>query len=78
MSGIQVLETIQQLPSDKTYLAFIPVPTHLCTLCAYRTRNGLAPACVKHCMAQCMKYGPLDVLAKEMAQKAKTVLWSPV
>ena len=78
MGGIQVLETIQQLPSGKPYLAFIPIPTHLCTLCAHRTRNGLEPACVKHCMARCMTYGPLDELAKEMTQKAKTVLWSPL
>jgi Fe-S-cluster-containing dehydrogenase component len=78
MGGIHVLETIQQLPSGNAYLAFIPVPTPLCTLCAHRTRNGLEPACVQHCMARCMKYGPLDELVKEMAQKAKTVLWSPL
>ena len=77
MGGMQVIETVQQLPSGKAYLAFIPVPTKLCTLCAHRTRKGLEPACVKHCMARCMKYGPIEELAKEMAKKAKTVLWSP-
>jgi len=77
MGGMQVIETVQQLPSGKAYLAFIPVPTKLCTLCTHRTRKGLEPACVKHCMARCMKYGPIEELAKEMAKKAKTVLWSP-
>jgi Fe-S-cluster-containing dehydrogenase component len=55
MSGMQVLEIAQRLSNDKAYLTFLPFPTELCILCAPRTRKGLEPACVKHCMASCMK-----------------------
>jgi len=55
----------------------LPFPTELCTLCAGRTKKGLEPACVKHCMAACMKYGRVEELAKEMGQKPRMVLWSP-
>jgi len=77
MAGMQVLEVVQKLPHEKAYLAYIPVPTELCILCAPRTKKGLEPACVKHCMARCMKYGRIKDLAKEMGKKARMVLWSP-
>jgi len=75
--GIEVVETIQKLPNGKVYLSFFPFPTRLCTLCVRRTVKGLMPACVKHCMARCMKYGPIEELSKEMLKKRKTVLWAP-
>ncbi|MFH1123315.1 MAG: 4Fe-4S dicluster domain-containing protein [Pseudomonadota bacterium] len=77
MGGITVLEIVQNLPNDKTYLNFLPFPTELCILCAPRTKKGLEPACVKHCMSRCMKYGRLEDLAKEMGSKPRLVLWSP-
>jgi Fe-S-cluster-containing dehydrogenase component len=77
MSGMKVIEVVQSLPRDKAYLAYLPFPTELCTLCAARTKKGLEPACVKHCMAACIKYGQLEELAKEMGQKPRMVLWAP-
>jgi Fe-S-cluster-containing dehydrogenase component len=77
MGGIKVMEIVQKLASGKNYLAYIPFPTELCTLCIHRTRKGLEPACVKHCMSKCMKHGPIEELAKEMKNKPRTVLWSP-
>ena len=74
--GIQVIETVQVLPNGKPYLSFIPIPTEVCSLCANRTRRGLEPACVKHCMAKCIKHGPIEDLAKEMS-KARMALWAP-
>ena len=59
MSGMRVVEMVQKLPNDKAYLAFIPFPTELCILCAPRTKKGLDPACVKHCMAHVIKWGRL-------------------
>ena len=76
MVGIQVIETIQMLPNGKPYLSFIPFPTELCSLCASRTSKGLEPACVKHCMAKCIKHGPVEDLAKEIT-KGRMVLWVP-
>ena len=77
MAGIQVIEVIQRLPQDKAYLAYLPFPTELCMLCRPRTRKGLQPACVQHCMAACMTYGRIEDLAKEMGTKPRMVLWSP-
>ena len=77
MSGIQVIEVIQRLPNDRAYLAYLPFPTELCMLCRPRTRKGLQPACVQHCMAACMKYGCIEELAKDMGTKPRMVLWSP-
>jgi Fe-S-cluster-containing dehydrogenase component len=77
MSGIKVLEIVEPLPNDKAYLAFVPFPTELCVLCAARTRTGLEPACVQHCMAACMKYGRIQELAQEMGSKSRMVLWVP-
>jgi len=74
--GMQVIETIQMLPNGKPYLSFIPFPTELCSLCVGRIRKGLEPACVKHCMAKCIKHGPVEDLAKEM-KKGRMVLWAP-
>ena len=77
MAGMQVIEMVQQLPSGKAYLSFIPFPTELCTLCARRINKGLEPACVKHCMARCIKCGPVEDLSREMTKKGRMVLWAP-
>jgi len=77
MVGIRVIEMVQMLPNGKPYLSFIPIPTKNCSLCASRTREGLEPACVKHCMAKCIKHGPIEDLAKEMTKKARLALWAP-
>jgi Fe-S-cluster-containing dehydrogenase component len=75
--GIRVMEVVQKLKGDKSYLTFLPFPTELCVLCAGRTRKGQQPACVQHCLAACMKYGRLEDLAEEMKHKPRMVLWSP-
>jgi Fe-S-cluster-containing dehydrogenase component len=45
MSGIRVQETVQNLPGDKTYLAFIPFPTELCDALRARTRKASSRLC---------------------------------
>jgi len=77
MSGMKVIEVVQSLPNDKAYLAYLPFPTELCTLCPARTKKGLEPACVKHCLAACMKYGKIEELARELGRKPRMVLWAP-
>ena len=77
MGGIQVMEIVQNLPKGKAYLNFLPFPTELCVLCAPRTKKGLEPACVQHCMAGVITYGSLSDLAKELGKKPRMVLWSP-
>lgn len=55
----------------------LPVPTDLCDLCADRTAQGREPICVHHCLADVMKYGPLEELVKYMEKKPKQVLFTP-
>lgn len=55
----------------------IPVPTDLCDLCIDRTSKGQDPFCVHHCLADVMRFGPVEDLAKELEKKPKQVLWMP-
>ena len=75
--GMQVIETITMKPNGKPYLAFLPFPTENCNLCAGRTSLGEEPSCVKHCMANVIRHGPLVELSKEM-KKGRMVLWAPM
>ena len=77
LSGMQVIEQVQTLPKGKAYLTYLPFPTELCILCAPRTKKGQPPACVKHCMANVIRWGRLQDLAKELGKKSRRVLWSP-
>lgn len=56
----------------------VPIPTDECDLCAQRVEKGKKPMCVKHCQSLCMEYGPVEELAKKMAQThTKYVLFAP-
>ncbi len=77
LSGIKVIEQVQNLPKGKAYLTYLPFPTELCILCKPRTKKGMQPACVQHCMAGCLKFGKIEDLAREMKKKPRMVLWSP-
>ena len=74
--GIKVNEIITELP-DKIRIDYIPFPTEFCDLCVARTKNGGQPACVKHCQAECMIYGPVAALAKAMEDKPRSVIFAP-
>jgi Fe-S-cluster-containing dehydrogenase component len=76
IKGIKVIEIEQRLSQTEGYLTYLPFPTENCVLCPHLTRKGGLPACVKACMASCMKYGPVDQLAKEMNRKPRLVLWA--
>ncbi len=55
----------------------IPVPTDLCDLCADRVAQGKKPTCVHHCLADVMRFGPLEELVKELDAKDRQVLFVP-
>lgn len=74
--GIKVYELVQE-SNGKVYIDYIPFPTELCNLCEHRTRLGKLPSCVQHCMTNCMSYGKIDDLVKQMMKKPKTVIWAP-
>ncbi len=72
--GIKVVEIV--LNKGQTY-NFVPIPTDLCNLCRELVSQGNKPVCVHHCMAQVMRYGPVDELVQEMLNGRKKVLWTP-
>lgn len=45
---------------------YVPVPSDICDLCAERVESGKRPACVHHCLAQCMEVVPLSDLAAKL------------
>lgn len=53
---------------------YLPMPTHLCDLCAERTAAGKLPTCVHHCQAGVMVYGPVDELAAK-AEKSDIAIF---
>ncbi|MDR1014304.1 MAG: hypothetical protein LBL86_04925 [Coriobacteriales bacterium] len=64
--------------SDKWQYDYIPCPTTQCSLCAERTQRGKLPICVHNCQSACMRYGPVEELAKLMEGKNKTVIFAPL
>jgi Fe-S-cluster-containing dehydrogenase component len=76
MVGIKVHELVTVGP-DKVHTDFIPVTTRFCDLCANRVKSGEQPACVKHCQATCMTYGPVTELARAMENQPRSSIFAP-
>lgn len=74
--GITVKEFITETP-ERIYVDYIPITTRFCDLCAERTKRGEPPACVKHCQAVIMWYGPVTALTKIMESKPRSVIFAP-
>ncbi len=73
--GIKVVE---QVLNDGQTFNCVPIPTDICDLCVKRVhQERKRPACVHHCMAQVMEYGPLDSLLELMKRRPRSVIWSP-
>ena len=52
---------------------YVPVPSDLCDLCENRVAEGKKPACVHHCLAQCMELVPVEELSVKMAEHGNKV-----
>ena len=77
--GIHVLKDgPRELPNGKWDLNFLPMPTSLCDMCADRVAEGKDAACVHHCPAHAMQFGPVEEIAKVAAEKAKCAVFVPV
>lgn len=76
--GIKVLgDGPWKIDDDTWNWNWYPVLTDLCDLCADRTSKGREPMCVHHCLANIIKYGEVEELAKELAKKPKQFLMVP-
>jgi Fe-S-cluster-containing dehydrogenase component len=76
MVGIRVDELVTTGP-DKVHVDFVPITTRFCDLCAERTKSGEQPACVKHCQATCIMYGPIAELVKAQEKQPRSSLIAP-
>lgn len=47
---------------------YVPVPSSLCDLCEERIAEGKKPACVHHCLADCMRVAPVEEAPSVMAE----------
>ncbi|HSW58407.1 MAG TPA: hypothetical protein VLH15_08405 [Dehalococcoidales bacterium] len=75
--GIHLNQINTTLPDERLRIDYLPFPTAYCDLCASRVRKGEQPACVKHCQAQVIEYGPVTDLAKKMDKKSHCVMFTP-
>jgi Fe-S-cluster-containing dehydrogenase component len=60
---------------ERVVYDFIPIPTHLCNLCARLTSKGEQPACVHHCPPQVISFGPEPELQEARRLKPSQNLW---
>ena len=66
-----------KIDEDVWQLAYMPVPTDQCNLCAERTAKGKKPLCVKHCQSLAMRYGPVDELVRNFDGSTKFAVFVP-
>ena len=64
-----------KIDEDVWQLAYMPVPTDQCDLCAARRELGKVPTCVQHCQAGCLYYGTLEELGAKV-DKRKVALFT--
>ena len=65
-----------KIDEDVWQLAYMPVPTDQCDLCAARRELGKVSTCVQHCQAKCLEYGPLEELNAKLAAKTKQAVFA--
>ncbi len=81
--GIRVFESKPErkgagVMDDAWDWTYLPMPTWRCDLCAERLDAGRKPMCVKHCLAACMQFGPMDELVAKAADLGdKVAIFKP-
>ncbi|MFW2368958.1 MAG: oxidoreductase [Desulforhopalus sp.] len=76
-SGVKVTEYVYAADKKPVAVDFMPFVTELCDLCINRSKVGEIPACVKHCQAACMAFGPINELVQQMETVSRVVLYAP-
>ena len=54
---------------------YVPYITDLCNFCLGRVAEGRKPSCVKHCLAQCMTFGPVDEVMEAAKESKKPIVF---
>lgn len=76
-AGVKVIEEVHQFPGGGMDVVNYPLFTKGCNMCRPRTKKGLLPSCVQHCMAACLEFGKLEELVRKMGEKKRISLWRP-
>ena len=71
--GVKALDIRWQIDGDNWVYDSQPMFSKQCNLCAERTAEGKLPACVHHCQAKCMEYGPVDELVEKLADERQVL-----
>jgi Fe-S-cluster-containing dehydrogenase component len=72
--GIKVTEHILN-QKNRLMIDYVPYITDLCNFCMARVAEGRKPSCVKHCLAQCMTFGPVDEVVEAAKNGKKPMLY---
>ena len=72
--GVKVTEHILN-QKQGLMIDYVPYITDLCTGCLGRVAEGKRPSCVKHCLAQCMSFGPIDEIMEEAKNSKKPMIF---
>ena len=77
--GIKVLQDGPRELGDGSWeYNYLPMPASLCDLCAGRLAEGKDAACVHHCPAHAMRFGPVGEIAAAAAEKGSRAVFVPV
>ena len=68
--GIKITEHILNQRDGKLMIDYVPYVTDLCNGCAGRVTDGKRTSCAKHCLSQCISFGPVEEIVEE-AKRAK-------
>ena len=55
--------------TDQYVYDFVPTFSRVCDICAERVGKGKLPSCVHHCQANCLSFGPVEELSKQLSAK---------
>ena len=72
--GIKVTEQILQ-QRDRLMIDYVPYVTDLCTGCMGRVADGKRPSCCKHCLAQCLSFGPVEEIMEQAKSAGKPMVF---
>ena len=72
--GIKVTEHILDQRAG-LMIDYVPYITDLCNFCLGRVAEGRKPSCVKHCLAQCMTFGPVDEVMEAAKESKKPIVF---
>lgn len=72
--GIKVTEHILK-QKQGLMIDYVPYITDLCNFCLGRAAQGRRPSCVKHCQAQCLRFGPIEEVVEAARDSKKPILY---